>query len=132
MSETESQWRCKVIVMHRAEGRVRFGLTEGDGRLAVPWAPFASLLAIDAALVAFARETLGLEGIRIHERFVERPDPLGAIYYLVEAEPPPGEAALVWREAAHVLREEPEGLGTADRKALALAMRFLSGGVARL
>ena len=132
MSETESRWRCKVVVLRREGGRVRFGVARrpaagaAPGGVAFPTGPFPNLLAIDAALAAFAREKLGIERVRIHERFVERPDPEGAIYYLIEAEhPSPGGAAgtLTWLDAADAARR----LDPPDRVALARAIRFLSG-----
>ena len=94
--------------------------------VAFPTGPFPNLLAIDAALAAFAREELGIERVRIHERFVERPDPEGAIYYLIEAEEAsPGKSrdALTWLDAADAARR----LDPPDRAALARAIRFLSG-----
>lgn len=139
MSETESPWRCKVIVLRREAGRVRFGLVqeprEASGLAFAampPGRPFPNLLTIDRALEDFAREALGLERVRIHERFVERPERRGAIYYLVEADLLAGRAhaalpaagpALLWREAA----EAAAKLDPPDRAALALAMRYLAG-----
>ncbi len=108
---------------------MRFGIVEAEGGAEFPAAPFPGLLAIDRELAAFAAESLGLGAPRIHERFVERPDIRGALYYLVEElsrpDSPAGSAAwpVRWLHAAEVA----ERVGQADRKALAKAMIYLSG-----
>ena len=128
-NEPKSRIGCKVILFHRPGGRVRFGVVEAERGAEFPAASFPGLLAIDRELAAFAAESLGLGEPRIHERFVERPDPRGALYYLVEElsrpESPAGSAALPvrWLHAAEVA----ERVGQADRKALAKAMIYLSG-----
>ena len=91
---------------------MRFGVVEAERGAEFPAASFPGLLAIDRELAAFAAESLGLGAPRIHERFVERPDPRGALYYLVEELSRP---------------EVAERVGQADRKALAKAMFYLSG-----
>ena len=128
-NEPKSRIGCKVILLHRPGGRVRFGIVEAEGGAEFPVAPFPDLLAIDRELAAFAAESLGLGEPAVHERFVERPDPRGALYYLVEdlARPdsPAGTAArpVRWLDA----RDVAQRVGPTDRNALAKAMIFLSG-----
>lgn len=109
---------------------IRVGVEEPEGRTALPWAPFPNLLAIDATLRDWAHDTLGLEAIAIHDRFVERPDPAGALYYLIESGPldtvtasMEPNAPLRWLDTADALRR----LAQPDRAALAKAVRFLAG-----
>lgn len=118
-----------MIVLRRKGTLIQFGAAAGDAPAAFPWAPFPDLLAIDTALRGWVRESLGLKPIRIHERFVERPDPEGAIYYLVETSGAPAapDIPLQWLDAGQAARL----LARADRAALARAMRYLAGAAAR-
>ncbi len=117
---------CRVILLRREGGQFRFGLREdAAGKAHLPAMPFPNLLAIDQALETFARHELGLSNPLVHSKFVERPDPQGSLYYLVEARSPFRSATegTVWMEA----RRAAERLGTEERKALARAIGYLSG-----
>lgn len=123
--EAKSRTACKVILVHRRGGRIRFGLADEapDGGFAAM--PLPDLLGIDTALEAFAREALGLGQPSAHARFVERPHPQGRLYYLVEelAGPESPARGVAWLDA----REALARLDIADRQALARAIAYLSG-----
>lgn len=135
--EPKSPPPCKVILLLRLAGQVRFGVRNEDGSRGFPTMPFPNLLAIDQALEEFARGELGLADPIAHGIFVERPDPNGSLYYLVEERAQPPRKAQSAREARSAwegagidwmeARPAAQSLGPEDRRALARAMGYLSG-----
>ena len=129
--EPKSPPPCKVILLRREAGQIRFGVRNDSEAPGFPTIPFPNLLAIDQALEDFARQELGWADPIAHAKFVERPDPNGSLYYLVEeqaqspqkAQSPQETAEIDWLEA----RPASQRLGAEDRRALARAMGYLSG-----
>ena len=123
--QAKSPLGCKVILLQRRHGQMRFGiLAPGRGGGFAPM-PFPDLLAMDQALEAFASGELGLGHPEVHGRFVERPLPDGMLYYLVEERAREKSPArdIEWLDA----RAAAERLEGEDRGALARAMGYLSG-----